>query len=180
VNASQEVSLIHEYHLKDILDILIGENWDISWSVIGSKILEQEYYGWYNLKDLLKKIKVFEDVKLLAWMNQYPDKAPQKAIEFINLVVNSDDKQHWSPLVLEMFDRFYANDSFLSALYSDLHSYFWSGSLIPLLESKKQLLEKLLTHDKQQIRDFASENIKYFDDKIKREQRRDENYGLDF
>jgi hypothetical protein len=180
INASKEISLNHEYHLKDILEVLIQDHWEITWGIIGQKILEQDYYGWYNLKDLLFKIKVFQDDKLLAWMIQNPDKAPQKVIEFIDPVIKEDDKQIWSPLALEMFNRFASNQSFISALYADLHSYFWSGSLIPLLESKKQLLEQLKNHEKQEIREFAIENIAYMDNQIKRERKRDENDEINF
>ena len=180
INASKEISLNHEYHLKDILEVLIQDYWDIAWRIIGQKILEQDYYGWYNLKGLLKKVKGFKDENLLAWMEQFPQDAPQKVIAFVNMVVKQGEQEVWSPLLLEMFDKCHNNEMFLSALSSDLHSYFWSGSLVPLLESRKQLLEQIRNHEKEEIRTFALENIKYFEDKIKSEKRSDENYGLDF
>jgi hypothetical protein len=41
-------------------------------------------------------------------------------------------------------------------------------------------MEQLINHSKQEIRDFAKENIKYFEEKIQREKTRDANYGLEF
>lgn len=180
INASKEISLNHEYHLKDILEVLIQDYWDIAWGIIGQKILEQDYYGWYNLKGLLKKVKGFKDENLIAWIEQFPQDAPQKVIAFVSLVVKQGDQEVWSPLLLEMFDKCHNNEMFLSALSSDLHSYFWSGSLVPLLESRKQLLEQIKNHKKEEIKTFALENIKYFEDKIKLEKRNDENENLKY
>lgn len=180
ITVSKEISINHEYHFKDILDILFEKKWQKTWEVIGSNILKSDYYGWYNLKGLLKKYKVFDQDNLLSWMDQHPDEAPQKVISFIELVVKDGDNDKWAPIVLEMFKRYSSNENFLSVLSSDLHSYSWSGSLVPLLESRKSLVEQLLTHEKSEIQNFAKTNVAYFEDTIKREKRSDQNYGLDF
>lgn len=180
VLASKEIHFNHKYHIKDILEMLIDENWEVTWAEIGTEILKQDYFGWYNLKDVLKRITNFEDAKLLAWMDSFPQKAPQKIVNFIKLVVNDGDKDTWSPLAKEMFNRYYNNKDFLNALDSDLHSYFWSGSLVPLLTSRKQLVVQLLDHEHQEIRNFAKRNKEYLEEKIIREQRSDQNEGLDF
>lgn len=180
ITVSKEISINHEHHFKDILDILFEKKWQKTWAVIGSNILKSDYYGWYNLKGLLKKYKAFDQDNLLSWMDQHPDEAPQKVISFIELIVKDGDNDKWAPIVLEMFNRYSSNESFLSVLSSDLHSYFWSGSLVPLLESRKRLVEQLLTHEKNEIQNFAKTNVAYFEDSIKRERRNDQNYGLDF
>jgi len=180
ITVSKEISINHEYHFKDILDILFEKKWDKTWNIIGANILKSDYYGWYNLKGLLKKYKAFDQDKLLSWMDEHPDEAPQKVISFIELIVKDGDTDKWTPIVLEMFNRYSSNESFLSILSSDLHSYSWSGSLVPLLESRKSLVELLLTHEKPEIQNFAKTNVAYFEDSIKREKRSDQNDGLDY
>ncbi|WP_367391683.1 hypothetical protein [Lewinella sp. LCG006] len=179
VEVSKESSLFQDYSFQYILDVLFDEKWNETWPVISTNILKKDYYGWYNLKDLLKRYKRFDDKKLLEWMNKFPTEAPQKAIGFIQLMVNPEGEEEWSPLTLEMFDRYHENEDFLSELSSDLHSYSWSGSLVPLLESRKRLVEQLLEHPKEEIRKFAKANADYFENWIKREKRSDQNYRLD-
>ena len=180
INASKEISLIHEHYIKTILDILIENNWDITWGVIGRKIVNQDYYGWYNLKDLLKTVRGYNDDNLMKWMEEFPLLAPQKAISFINLVSKVEGIEVWSPLVVRMFDKFYMNDAFLESLSNDLNSYSWVGSLVPLYENRINLLKQISNHDKKTISAFALKYIKYFELEIERERRKNENDDLDF
>jgi hypothetical protein len=180
MNTCNEISLTNEYLLKDILDILFENYWEIAWGIVGKQILEQDFFGWYNLKELLKKVKAFKDDNLIAWIEEYPKEAPQKVIDFVNISVKQGDQEVWSPLLIKLFDLCYESDMFLGALSSNLHSYSWTGSLVPLLESRKKLLEQISNHEKEEIKSFAYENIKYFEYKITQEKRRDENSGLDY
>lgn len=180
MNACNEISLANEYNLKDILDVLFENYWKIAWGIVGKKILEQDFFGWYNLKGLLKKVKVFKDDDLIAWIEEYPQEAPQKVIDFVNISVKQEDQEIWSPLLIKMFDICYENDLFLEAISSNLHSYFGSVSLVPLFESRKKLFEQISNHEKEEIKTFAYENIKYYERRITQEKRSDENYGLDY
>jgi hypothetical protein len=180
INASLEFSLNHEHYIKSILDILIENHWEITWGIIGQKIINQDYYGWYNLKDLLKTIRVFDDDNLMKWMEEFPMFAPQKAISFINLVSKNEGHDVWSPLVIRMFDKFYLNKAFLESLSNDLNSYSWVGSLVLLYENRINLLKQISQHDKKEISSFALKYIKYFEIEIERERKKNENDDLDF
>jgi len=57
-------------------------------------------------------------------------------------------------------------------------NYSWTGSVIPLLISKKQLFESLLNHKINTVVDWAKRNIKYLEEEIKREKYRDEEMFL--
>ncbi|MCI9846956.1 hypothetical protein [Flavobacterium pectinovorum] len=179
ISATKELSLKHENSIEDILEIILKDYWNISWPIIALEMQRNDFYGWYNLKKLLKAYHNFEESKLLDWMDQYPFESPQKIIQFIQFSVKNQDEEVWSALAMEMFNRFAENDVFLQNLSSVLHSYFWSGSLVPLFESRINLLEQLLNHPQVKIQEFAKENIIDFEEKIEREKRKDENYGLE-
>jgi hypothetical protein len=177
--ATKELSLKHENNIKDILEIILRNYWNISWPIIGLEMQKDDFYGWYSLKKLLKAYNTYEDKLLLDWMDEYPNDSPQKIIQFIQISVKNEDGEAWSALAIEMFNRFADNNDFLVKLSNTLHSYFWSGSLVPLLTSRINLLQQLLDHPHVNIQEFAKENIVYFEEKIRREKRIDENYGLE-
>ena len=180
ISASKEMHFNNEYHIGDILERIIKEDWSTAWGIIGREIIKQDYYGWYNLKNILKNIKTFDNEKLLTWTDEHPDKAPQKVFYFVKQVVEENGQEKWSPIMEEMFKKYYTNKDFLSAVDSDLHSYSWSGSLVPILEQRKLLAEQLLTYEQPKIKEFARKQIDHFNENIKREKRSDQNEGIDF
>lgn len=178
IENSKEINFKQEHHFKDILNILFSKYWDKSWSTLAKKMMESDYYGWFNLKDLLQSYPNYDFNQLIKWMKQYPNELPQKVIEIIPFSVNVEGEEKWHPLILEMFDSFFENENLFSHLSNRLHSYFWFGSVVPLLESRKKLVEQLTDHSQQKVREFAAENINYYEEEIRREKRNDENQKL--
>lgn len=173
--------LLHnQSQIKYVLQILLNQSWEIAWPIIAEKIQGKGYFGWYNLKSILKRITSYKSENLLEWMDKYPNKAPQKIIEFIRLSNRVEDEEILSPLVLDMIERYHQNQLFLKSLENELHSYTWVGSLIPLLESRKKLVEQLAISPIEEIRKFAEHNINYFNAKIDKEKRDDENNSLNY
>lgn len=181
VLACSEIYFNHEYHIKDLLDILLDNYWSRAWTIIGKSIVSSDFYGWYNLKELLKRRSQYPP-EIFDWMDEYPEEAPQKAIDFIKLTDRSTTtgKVTWTTEVLEMLNRFGNNDVFLAHLSSLLHSYFYSGSLVPLFEERKNLMIQLTDHDTQAVREFAEREVSYFDIEIQRAKKNDENDSLRF
>jgi hypothetical protein len=176
---SKEYSISHEYYLKDILDILLKDHWEPAWEIIGKQIIEQDFYGWYNLKDILVKVRTIKPENLLTWMEQFPQDAPQKAIEFINYSIVNEDEVVWNPLVSQMFDKFFSNQEFFISLSRALGSFSSIGSVIPYYEERVNLLRLLLDHKNEEIKSFASSNINYFERMIAMEKRREANNTLE-
>ena len=52
-------------------------------------------------------------------------------------------------------------------------TYSWSDSLVPLFESEKILLEQLLDHSIEEVRQWAMKNISLLENQIKREKNED-------
>jgi hypothetical protein len=180
IDLTLDYSVRIDWHIRDILVIIFDKYWDVSWDVFSTRMLDPAFYGSYELKKMMKQYSGFEDEKLLKWMDQFPNEAPQKIIDFVRSYFTEGDKYSWNPLFLKMFKKYHSNLNFKNSLSSELHSYTWAGSLVPLFEGRKSLFVQLLDHPEQAIKDFAIENVKYFEENIKREKRRDENYGLDF
>jgi hypothetical protein len=178
VEACKQFSFNQEYYLKEVLDILLDRHWDIVWPILSSNILMDDFYGWYNLKSILKKYSWKENNKLIEWMDEYPQLAPQKAIEFVRIHERIGDQNKWSNISVEMLYRYPNNTEFLKTLSSELNSYMWSGSLVPILENRKLMFQELLSHSNPSIIQFATEGILYLENRILAENRNDENEKL--
>ncbi|MBQ20482.1 MAG: hypothetical protein CMD31_06960 [Flavobacteriales bacterium] len=176
---ASEAYFINEYHLRDILEILLSEYWDKSWIIIGNKILEPNFLGWYNIKGILSKYKKFKTENLIKWMDTNLPNSPKYVIQFVDFQYHENNISKWSPIVLEMLKKYGSNNEFLDYLSSALHSWSASGSVVPLLQGRKRLVEELLNHDIEEVKQFALREVKYFDSDIKRELRSEENDGLD-
>lgn len=172
--ATSEISTYNS-NLKDVLEILFLNYWDQSWPIIGNEMLNDDFIGYFDLKELLTEFNQYDDNKLLIWMNKYPVKAPQIIIHLIGFEVPENE---WSPFVIEMLKRYGTNDIFLVELSAVLHSWFTLGSVIPLLNGRKELVSKLLSFDEKEVVDFANMEIKRFDAEIAIEKRREINLGL--
>ena len=72
--------------------------------------------------------------------------------------------------LLEHFDNFKEQKYILSEFDSNMNSFSWMGSLIPLLEKKLECLKKLDRNPNPMIKKWVSENIKALSEQLRREQ----------
>lgn len=183
IKATEKIEFGDRNYLGELLSILFEEDFKTSWSLLAMAILSMEFKEWWNLKDVLSKYQNFDDEILLESMEKYPEKLPQKVIEFVRFdKVTESDSPEWSDLVLTMIKRYHSNEIFLDYLSSRLHSFTISGfgAALQLLKVRRKLVEKLLAYDVGEIKKFAQEQIQYFDRAIEREKRSDENDTLLF
>jgi hypothetical protein len=168
------------YSLFEIIDILFTNYWDKSWPIISQRMVGKDFYGSYNLINLLKIYKAYKIENLIAWMDIYPLTAPQCVIHFVDFESQEDGKVVWSPLILEMLNKYGTNEIFLNDLSAVLNSWSAIGSALPLLEGRKQLIEQLLNHPIQQVKEFAEAELKNFDTRIKQEIIFNQNINIEY
>lgn len=176
--ACENFFLQSEHDLIELLGLLLDVNYYVAWGELSEYVLRPSYLGWYTLKKILNAIDKIDEVKLIEWMDKNPDDAPQKVIGFARTRIHEGEEIKWTSIVLTMFDKYNKNEEFLDILSSDLHSYTYSGSAVPILEQRLNLVSTLLDHRHKEIRDFANDNIRYFKGSIKRAKRSDENESL--
>ena len=111
-------------------------------------------------------------------MDQYPQKTPQEVIQFIEFEERDKPEGEWSPIVVEMLNRYGTNSQFLYSLQGVLHSWTVSGSVLPLLTRRKNLVEKLLNHNINEVKDFAQFEVSSFNKSIEKQRKDEETYGI--
>ncbi|GEM_PF-3902172 len=175
-----DLNFRNEYIVYEIIDILFTKYWEKSWPIIGQSMLDMDYYGSYNLINVLKIYKSYIKENLLTWIDQYPLTAPQCVIHFVDFEIQEDGHRAWSPLVLEMFNKYGTNEIFLNELSYVLHSYSFSGSALQKLAERKSLIIQILDHPIPQVKEFAKLEIEMFDSRIKREEMFIQNVNIEF
>lgn len=166
---------------ETILNIMtfhfLENHFDTSWSIIGEALLNDEYNGNYNLKNVAKHFK-FKDDKLLSWVAENLPDAPALVMEFIPFELKENKKIGWSELAIKLINLYGDNENLLSNLSSRLHSYFVTGSAVPLYESRKKMLEELLNNKNEKVKEFARMQIDKINIRIQEQKDFDANYNL--
>ena len=74
---------------------------------------------------------------------------------------------------LDNLDKFSDGKAVLSGLGSNMNSFSWTGSTIPLWERQKECFTKLLSHKNPLVRDWAKRNVETLDAEIKSDVRKE-------
>ena len=75
--------------------------------------------------------------------------------------------------LMDNLDKFKDAKNVLSGLGSNMNSFSWSGSTIPLWERQKKCFNKLLNHKNPLVRDWAKRNVETLEQEIKSDQRKE-------
>ena len=75
--------------------------------------------------------------------------------------------------LLDNLDKFKDSKNVLAGLGSNINSFSWSGSTIPLWERQKKCFTKLLNHKNPLVRDWAKRNVETLEQEIKSDQRKE-------
>lgn len=75
--------------------------------------------------------------------------------------------------LLDNLDKFKDSKNVLAGLGSNMNSFSWSGSTIPLWERQKKCFTKLLNHKNPLVRDWAKRNVETLEQEIKSDQRKE-------
>jgi len=166
---------------------------DTIWPIVGEALLHDDAY---MLSDLLGahpdysppkqgdvEIESFSCVLwsvptavLINWCKAHPDSAG-KLMEFIGLfTTNEDGSFEWHPTALALLEEFYRDD-FKSMILSHLSSFGSTGSRVPYVERRIELLEQLKSNAKAHVRDMANELRGYLESQKGAERKHDEEFS---
>ena len=175
----QDGFIVNNYEVTQTYRLLLDKYFNEIWSDLSSALLSDGDQGWFyhRLKEIMGSMigNVHNDVGLLfendntetliEWCRQNPTIAPVRLMEMAP--VFEDD--HFSNIVYMLIDGFGQNKNVLNALSSNLCSFGWIGSVIPLYNKEIKALETLKEHQFKEVRDWSAELIAYLENEIKKE-----------
>lgn len=171
-------------YLRKVILFLFEQHFEIIWPIFGEVFtLEGEnYITFFNFKHLIGSQFGFEEgvifkteenqSKLLKWINQTTPEAVRRMAQIMPVLHTQD--YTWHPFAKTVIDNHGNDKEILSAISSNLGTYSWSGSSVPLYQSKKKAFEQLLQHPIGLVREWATSQISYCEERIKHESNRDE------
>ena len=116
---------------------------------------------------------------------KYPDYAPHMVAEMCPIFrfdPNKDksDGSAFHSWVYWLLDNYGDQHSVLDGLHANMCSFGWTGSVIPLLEQRKECFEKITKHQRPEVRKWAEQCIKEVDVEYTREKNREEYMRLHY
>jgi hypothetical protein len=181
------------YDLKDLYSVLLSDKYfDVVWQDLSAALLYtgDEYQKFYDLQSLLgsrigntlnNENVLFKEnnyKEIFDWCDSNPEIAPARLASMIPIyeqkkqaAILQEDKFH--PLVISLLERYGDNFEMLNSLETNMDTFSWVGSEIPLLELKVKCFEKLLSHKNQKIVDWATKTIEHTQKEIASIQQRE-------
>lgn len=172
---------IYHGNLDNIFEVLLRLYPNETWYYFAEKLISEEY-EWFYLQvhndvgsgSSFGRGPLFDDDdRVIDFCKSHSDRAPQIFASMIPLYSDSN-KSSFSKLFMYMLDDFGDDESVLSGLHANMHSFCWSGSLIPLLEDNIECLKPLLSHNRKSVKIWAQHCIKEYEAEIRRETSQEE------
>ena len=182
----------NSYHLDNyvqgVYDTLLKIHFNSIWEDLSNALLsnESEYAKFYGLKHILgsriggigRSVGVLfdGDVDLIfKWCEKCKPFAPRRLAELTPIFDNNNnDFAKWHPIALRIIDQYGNIEEVLNNLSANMGTYSWTGSIVPYLESQKELFQQLVNHNTEQVREWAKSHIDYLNKNIETEKNRDE------
>ena len=175
---------------RSIFEIALSDYFDSTWVIISSAIINENdgYMKFWGIKQLLggyvsniytKKDILFNNdnvEKIIDWCNKNQPIAPTLIAELVPIY--NEDRTEWNPIAKRLIDEFGNIKEVLDRLGANMNSFSWSGSIVPLLESNKKLLESIVDNSNPIVSEWAQQNINELSKRIIQEKKKDEEYFI--
>lgn len=188
---SEQYSSSYDNYLQGVLILLFEKYFDIIWPKIADLIIKNNitylnitYLIGYKIsfhdnfaKDIQDNFEKrngilfkYNNASLISWCK---DNSPEGAIRLARMIPIFYDnfRDNWHPFTLKFIDEFGDNKEVLNEISAQMGSYSWTGSTVSLYMKEKALMEKLLEHKFEVVKQWARNSIEYLDGRIKIERR---------
>lgn len=168
------------HYIKPILMHLMREYCSYVWPIFGHAIVQAEGMERYWLQQLLDSDtslaintpSVLTEIpvdSVIKWCLNHQEVGPVFVAGCVNVLEKKDEEVQFSPLCLSLLDNFGNDEKVTGAIWANLNTRGWSGSLVPLLETDKRVLSTLLSHSKPEVIRWAKDRISYTEKQIENE-----------
>lgn len=176
-----------DHYIQGVYEILLKVHFNSIWKDLSDALIskEEQYIKFYGLKHILgssiggvgRSVGVLFDGdidSIFNWCTDNKPLAPMRLAELIPIFDNNNtDYTKWHPVALRLIDEYGDIKEVRDHLSSNMGTYSWTGSVVPFLESKKELFKQLTNHKTEGVREWAVSYIGYLDKDIEREKNRD-------
>jgi len=172
---------------KKLLQVFLDDYFDLIWPDLSKALLSdtEHYMSYYNLKIVLgahigslgndigilfQNEKNFD--KIFDWALSNREIAPIRLAGMVPIFDYEEIKrikQTWHPFTRRLIDEFGNEEGFTDELNANMRTYSWTGSVVPLLRAEKAIIEQLVSHNLEKVRNWANRKLQYIDEAIRQE-----------
>ncbi|APA92857.1 hypothetical protein [Myroides sp. ZB35] len=179
---------------QQIYSILLSEYFDDIWPELSNSLIgiNENYAKFYAFKNILgAKIGglrsssiglLFENNnidKIFEWAEENKEIAPARLAELIPIYDGQNDIYNkLNPIAERLLSLYGESEKVISGFSSNMGSFVWSGSVIPLLEGKMEIFSTLSRHKSDNLRNWAINKLNLTKKEIQFEKDRDEEIYL--
>lgn len=172
-------------NVKNVLNVLLDEHYETIWEIIGTGLIG-DYLTYFHLKNMLgtrngnwgHEGHLFENSsrnkKILEWVRKHKEVAPKRIANMMPIESGNSESIKWHPFTKVIIDEFGHMDDVLKELSANMGTFGITGSSVPYYKNQKVLLEQLLDHQLENVKEWAEKMIEYTERYIKREELDDE------
>lgn len=170
----------NESLLDHLTYFLINDHFDKSWLIFGEYLAsgQQSSYKLYKvLEDTVSNNKI-----IYEWAAKTPESYPPIAIRFMKIYKkNEDGTLEWDGIARQMIDEFGNQQKVLDNIRSKFTDYSMvsSASASGLYKKRKVLVDQLLDHKYDNVKEFAKNMSDHLSSRIIDEDKFGENYELE-
>ncbi len=177
-------------NISNVIILLFEKYIDVTWDYFGQGIIG-EYMTFFHLEHMIgtrngylggrqgiffRNPNQYETI--LEWCRKFPEKAPERIAHMMPLDENINGEIKWHPFSKTIIDEFGDNEKVLNQLSSNMGTFGTVGSQIPYFTTQKILLQELVNHKFQRVREWAMRMLEYTEKTIKRERLDDEHHFI--
>lgn len=117
---------------------------------------------------------------LLKWCDDRSDIAPFFVAKTIKVLSEKDGELELNPILVELLSKYGSTEDIGSEIESNFFTRTWTGSLVPELQREHNAFAKLADHKNLNVRRWAIDFLARLDERIRIEQRHDDERNLRF
>ena len=175
---SDDALYIGDYNIERSYSILLEKYFDVVWPDLSNALSGKDARLSYRLQHLLGDrisntliapgllFRQDHTAVLIEWCERDPQNNPPILMSMAPVEGVSDS---FSPIVLELVNRYGDNQRVLDSLASNMGTFSYTGSVVPLYESHINMLKGLTSHPIERVRMWASRMIAGYESRIDHE-----------
>jgi len=176
-----------DHYIQQVCEVLVKKYFKSIWPILSQILLskDEDYVKYWGLKHIFgshiggvgrsASLLLDGDIEeIFKWCHDNKPLAPIRISGLLPIYGNNNqDFTQWNPIAKRLIDEFGDIQEVLNELSCNMGSFSWTGSVVPLLESKKNLFEFILDHPISQVSEWARQKIQYTEKEIENEKNRD-------
>lgn len=186
--ASDNAMYISNYNTERAFAILLEKYFEDIWPDLSAALAGDNVWLSYHLQQLLgdKISNTFltpgllfrqdHTEALLDWCEKDPQNNAHKLMAMAP--VSGEEPDTFSNIVMELINRYGDIPSVLDALSSNMGTFSYTGSVLPLYRSHINMLKSLTTHQIERVRIWAEKMIEGYEKTMAREKNFEEEQGF--